>query len=31
MLTGENMPVDKKRPGDAVYGGTINRSGSYAD
>ena len=27
MLTGESMPVDKN-PGDAVYGGTINRSGS---
>jgi Cu+-exporting ATPase len=27
MLTGESLPVDKK-PGDAVYGGTINRSGS---
>ena len=27
MLTGESMPADK-RPGDAVYGGTINRSGS---
>jgi Cu+-exporting ATPase len=27
MLTGESMPLDKKT-GDAVYGGTINRSGS---
>jgi Cu+-exporting ATPase len=27
MLTGESMPLDKK-PGDTVYGGTINRSGS---
>jgi len=27
MLTGESMPVDKA-PGGAVYGGTINRSGS---
>jgi Cu+-exporting ATPase len=27
MLTGESMPLDKKS-GDAVYGGTINRSGS---
>ncbi len=27
MLTGESMPVDK-RPGDAVYGGTVNLSGS---
>jgi P-type Cu+ transporter len=27
MLTGESMPLDKKI-GDAVYGGTINRSGS---
>jgi len=27
MLTGESMPLDKK-PGNAVYGGTINRSGS---
>ncbi|HLY20581.1 MAG TPA: heavy metal translocating P-type ATPase [Bryobacteraceae bacterium] len=27
MLTGEAMPIDKG-PGDAVYGGTLNRSGS---
>jgi P-type Cu+ transporter len=27
MLTGESMPVDKA-PGDQVYGGTVNRSGS---
>jgi len=27
ILTGESMPADKKT-GDAVYGGTINRSGS---
>ena len=27
MLTGESMPVDKK-PGLAVYSGTVNRSGS---
>jgi len=27
MLTGESMPLDKKA-GDALYGGTINRSGS---
>jgi Cu+-exporting ATPase len=27
MLTGESMPADKKS-GDALYGGTINRSGS---
>jgi P-type Cu+ transporter len=27
MLTGESLPVDK-RAGDAVYGGTLNRSGA---
>jgi Cu+-exporting ATPase len=27
MLTGESLPVDKA-PGDPVYGGTVNRSGS---
>lgn len=27
MLTGESLPVDKK-PGDTVYGGTVNRQGS---
>jgi Cu+-exporting ATPase len=28
MLTGESMPVEKS-VGDAVYGGTINRAGSF--
>jgi P-type Cu+ transporter len=28
MVTGESMPVEK-RPGDAVIGATINRSGSF--
>ncbi|WP_416181131.1 heavy metal translocating P-type ATPase [Chloroflexus sp.] len=28
MLTGESLPVEK-RPGDSVFGATINRSGSF--
>jgi Cu+-exporting ATPase len=28
MLTGESLPVDKM-PGDTVFGGTINRTGSF--
>lgn len=28
MLTGESLPVDK-RPGDAVFGATINKNGSF--
>jgi Cu+-exporting ATPase len=28
MLTGESLPVEK-RPGDAVIGGTINRTGAF--
>ena len=28
MLTGESLPVDKG-PGDAVFGGTVNKTGSF--
>ena len=28
MLTGESVPVEK-RPGDKVYGGTLNKTGSF--
>ena len=28
MLTGESLPVEKK-PGDSVYGGTVNTTGSF--